>query len=85
VQKPPPVQPIAEMKESIAKIDDIYAEIAEEAKRFIAETPQITELTPEAAAAARAAKNLQQVKSINSLDKLNIAYSLLHQSGKKDT
>jgi hypothetical protein len=84
IQKPPPMQPIDEMKAAIAKIDDIYAEIAEEAKRFIAEMPQITELTSEAAAAARAVKNIQEVKSISALDKMNIAYNLLHQTGKKD-
>jgi hypothetical protein len=61
----------------MADVDVLYAEIAAEAKRFIAETPQITGLTAEAAAAAAEAARLASIKRSlpTSMDKLAIAYS----------
>ena len=44
----------------------------------MAETPQITELTPEAALAAANAAELKRVKQMNSLDKLNMAFNMIH-------
>ena len=67
----PPTPPIEGMKLAMGAVDELYAEIAEEARRFIAETPQITQLTPEAAAFAAAKK-----PTINSMDRLALAYKL---------
>lgn len=73
----PPAPPHGGIRSAMADIDKIYAEIAAEAKRFIAETPQITGLTVEAAAAAAEAARLASIKRSlpNSMDKLAIAYS----------
>ncbi len=67
----PPTPPIEGMKMAMSAVDELYAEIAEEARRFIAETPQITHLTPEAAAYAAAKKPV-----MNSMDRLALAYKL---------
>ena len=69
----PPKPPFEEMKRAMSATDEIYSEIAEEARKFIAETPQITLLTPEAAIMAGATR-----KPImpNSMDRLAIAYRL---------
>jgi hypothetical protein len=80
VAKPPPQQPTAGIRTAVSMIDEIYAEIAEEARRFVAETPQITELTAEAAKAAAEAAELKRVKQISSLDKLNMAFGMIHDS-----
>jgi hypothetical protein len=76
---PPPPMPQAGIRSAMADIDGIYAEIATEAKKFIAETPQITGLTAEAAAAAAEAARLASLKrSIpTSMDKLAIAYTVV--------
>jgi hypothetical protein len=80
IEKPVPPEPTDGMKAAAASVDRIYAEIAQEARRFTVETPRITQLTCDAAAQSTAPKN-----TLNSLEKLNLAYSLLHhQSGKKD-
>lgn len=74
---PSPEPPYAGIHSAMAEIDTIYAEIAAEAKRFIAETPQITGLTTEAAAAAAEATRIASIKKSlpTSMDKLAIAYS----------
>ena len=69
----PPTPPIEGMKAAMSAVDELYAEIAEEARRFIAETPQITHLTPEAAAFAAAVKKPMP----NSMDRLALAYKLV--------
>jgi hypothetical protein len=68
------------MRTAVSLINEIYTEIAEEAKRFVAETPQITELTPEAAKAAAAAAEVKRVKQMTSLDKLNIAFGMIQDN-----
>jgi hypothetical protein len=60
--------------------EGVQREIAEEAKRFVAETPQITELTPEAARVAAATAELKRVKQMTSLDKLNIAFNTIQEN-----
>lgn len=74
---PPPEPPMAGMRSAMADVDIIYAEIAAEAKRFLAEMPQITGLTAEAAAAAAQAARLAAIKKSipNSMDKLTMAYN----------
>lgn len=74
---PPPEPPHAGIRSAMADVDVLYAEIAAEAKRFVAEMPQITGLTAEAAAAAAEAARLASIKRSlpNSMDKLAIAYS----------
>ncbi len=67
----PPTPPIEGMKAAMSAVDELYAEIAEEARRFIAETPHITHLTPEAAAYAAAKKPI-----MGSMDRLALAYKL---------
>jgi hypothetical protein len=67
----PPTPPIEGMKTAMSAVDELYAEIAEEARRFIAETPQITQLTPEAAAFVAAKKPI-----MGSMDRLALAYKL---------
>jgi hypothetical protein len=74
IAPPPPKPPIAAMQGAMASVDKYYTEIAEEARRFIAETPEITGLTPEAAIARQVAK----AKPLTSTDKLAMAYQLLH-------
>lgn len=80
----PPTPPVPQpgIREAMTKIDTIYVEIAQEAKRFIAETPQITELTREAAEAKAAAAALAAAKKkLSSNEKLDIAYSFLGLTG----
>lgn len=74
----PPSPPLGGMKTAMSEIDAVYAEIAEDAKRFIAEMPQITGLTAEAASAASAAASFASIKRSlpTSMDKLAIAYSM---------
>jgi hypothetical protein len=73
----PPDPPTAGMKTAMSEVDVLYAEIAEEAKRFVPETPQITGLTAEAAVAAAEAARLQSLKKSlpTSMDKLTIAFN----------
>jgi hypothetical protein len=71
----PPVPPIEGMKAAMGSVDTLYAEIAEEARRFLAEMPHITHLTPEAAAFAAAAAARKPV--MNSMDRLDLAYKLV--------
>jgi hypothetical protein len=79
---PVPAIPQPGIREAMSKIDTIYVEIAQEAKRFIAETPQITELTKEAAEAKAAAAALAAAKKkLSSNEKLDIAYSFLGHNG----
>jgi hypothetical protein len=66
----PPTPPFEDMKRSMTLTDELYSEIAEEARRFVAETPQITVLTPEAARA-------QTIRAPSSMDRLAIAYNLV--------
>jgi hypothetical protein len=68
-----PKPPFEEMKHAMSTVDELYSEIAEEARRFIAETPRITILTPEAAAISPRSK----VVLPNSLDRLSLAYKLV--------
>ncbi len=68
-----PSPPFEDMKRAMSETDELYSEIAEEARRFIAETPHITVLTPEAARAATVAKTAPP----SSLDRLAIAYKLV--------
>lgn len=84
--KPPPPQPASGMRTAVSLIDEIYIEIAEEAKRFVAETPHITELTPEAARVAAATAEHKRVKQMTSLDKLNIAFNMIQENimGRND-
>ncbi len=72
----PPLPPFEGMKTAMSAVDELYAEIGEEARRFIAETPQITHLTPEAAAFA-AAKAANAKPILNSMDRLALAYKLV--------
>lgn len=67
----PPTPPVEGMKAAMSAVDELYAEIAEEARRFIAETPQITQLTPEAAAFVATKKPV-----MGSMDRLALAYKL---------
>ncbi len=68
----PPPPPIEGMKRAMSDVDELYAEIAEEARRFIAEMPYITQLTPEAIAYAAAKK-----PTMNSMDRVALAYKLV--------
>jgi hypothetical protein len=68
----PPKPPFEDMKRAMSNTDEMYSEIAEEARKFIAETPQITLLTPEATVAATMHKPVMP----NSMDRLAIAYKL---------
>lgn len=54
-----------------SKIDAIYSEIAEEARKFVLEKPQIVGLTNEAQNAAK-----QTAAKFNPLDKLSLVYAL---------
>jgi hypothetical protein len=75
---PTPAIPQPGMRDAMSKVDTLYVEIAQEAKKFIAETPQITELTKEAAEAkARAEALAAAKKKLTSNEKLDIAYSFL--------
>ncbi len=76
VAPPTPKPPITGMQGAMGAVDKFYTEIAEEARRFVAETPEITGLTPEAATTLRAAK---KVTTLTSDDKLALAYQLLHR------
>lgn len=71
---PTPKPPFDEMRAAMATVDALYAEIAEEARRFVAETPHITGLTAEAANAVYTKKALP-----TSLDRLSVAYGLVHR------
>jgi hypothetical protein len=74
---PHPPPPHAGIRSAMSEIDKIYAEIANEARRFLAEMPTITGLTPESAAAASEAARMQHLKRSlpTSLDKIAMAYS----------
>lgn len=74
VVPPTPKPPFEEMRAAMASVDTLYAEIAEEARRFVAETPHITGLTHESAMAAHTKKALP-----TSLDRLSMAYNLVHK------
>ncbi len=71
---PTPAPPTAGMRAAMSDIDAIYAEIADEAKRFVSETPKITELTAEAAAMATAQANTRALPT--SFDKLSLAFHI---------
>jgi hypothetical protein len=73
VAPPTPKPPFDAIRAAMSSVDELYAEIAEEARRFLAEMPQITGLTPEAAAAARCLKKTLP----SSLDRLSLAYTLV--------
>ena len=60
------------IRSAVASLDDIYKGIAEEAKRFIIESPTIVGLTKE----ATVPKKTNKILSPN--EKLSLAYSLLH-------
>jgi hypothetical protein len=79
VAPPTPAPPLEGMRAAMSAVDDLYALIAEEARRFVAETPQITGLTAEAAAALQAPVAKKALPS--SLDRLGMVFSMVGHPG----
>lgn len=79
VAPPTPAPPTDGMRAAMGAVDELYSRIAEEARRFVAETPQITGLTAEAAAVLRAPAAKKAIPS--SLDRLSMVFSMVGSSG----
>lgn len=71
IPAPPPYTAI---QSAASKIDIIYSKIAEEARQFLLERPQIAGLTADAASQRQAQK---KSATHESADKLALVYSLL--------
>jgi len=75
----PAKPPVDGIRAAMSNVDELYAEIAEEARRFVAETPHITHLTAESAAFSTA-QRMAKTSALTSTDKLSLAYTLLQRS-----